>query len=35
VDPNEPDPAAVSDQVVPTKGDKLLQRDLDKIIAAT
>jgi GTP-binding protein len=32
---NELDRAAVSYQVVLTKGDKLLQRDLDKVIAAT
>lgn len=32
---NELDKAAVSYQVVLTKGDKLLQRDLDKVIAAT
>ncbi len=32
---NELDRAAVSNQVVLTKGDKLLQRDLDKVIAAT
>jgi GTP-binding protein len=32
---NELDRAAVSYQVVLTKGDKLLQRDLDKIIAET
>ena len=32
---NELDRAAVSYQVVLTKGDKLLQRDLDKIIALT
>jgi GTP-binding protein len=32
---NELDSAAVSYQVVLTKGDKLLQKDLDKIIAAT
>jgi GTP-binding protein len=32
---NELDRAAVSYQVVLTKGDKLLQRDLDKIVTAT
>ena len=32
---NELDKSAVSYQIVLTKGDKLLQRDLDKVIAAT
>ena len=32
---NELDKTAVSYQIVLTKGDKLLQRDLDKIIVAT
>jgi GTP-binding protein len=32
---NELDSAAVSYQVVLTKGDKMLQKDLDKVIAAT